>query len=105
MSSAEGRYNVTISERAAEMLLQHIRFLAQVSRHSADRLRTAVTEAAKSLETFPLRGYWLTDPLLPSHKYRKLLVENRYMLIYQIREDRVFIDYIVDCRQDYQWLI
>jgi hypothetical protein len=42
---------------------------------------------------------------LPAYKYGKLLVDARYMLIYQIKGAIVYIDYMVDCRQDYSWLI
>jgi len=105
VSSVDKRYRVVISERAGEMLVQHARFLAQVSTQAADKLRIDVIEAAKSLREFPERGSRLTDPALPANKYRKLLVDKRYLLIYQIKDDTVYIDYIVDCRQDYAWLI
>lgn len=105
MSCESKRYHVIISERAGEMLMPHIRFLAQVSTQAADELRRDVIEAAKSLQNFPERGSWLTDPMLPANKYRKLLVDKRYLLIYQIKDDTVYINYILDCRQDYGWLI
>lgn len=104
--SCEGkRYHVIISERAGEMLVQYVRFLAQVSTQAADKLRGDVIEAAKSLQEFPERGSWLTDSLLPANKDRKLLLDKRYLLIYRIKDDTVYIDYILDCRQDYGWLI
>lgn len=31
--------------------------------------------------------------------------EKRYLLIFQIQEDIVYVDYVVDCRQDYAWLL
>jgi len=34
-----------------------------------------------------------------------MLIEKQYILIYQIKDDTVYIDYVVDCRQDYGWLI
>ena len=105
MSGADKRYQVIISERAGEMLLQHVRFLAQVSARAADKFRIDIAEAAKSLQEFPERGSWLVDPLLPANKYRKLLVDKRYLIIYQIKDDTVYIDYLVDCRQNYAWLI
>ena len=105
MGSNDKRYHVIISERAGEMLLQHTRFLAQVSTRAADQLRMDIVEVAKSLQEFPDRGSWLVDPLLPANKYRKLLVDKRYLLIYQIKDDTVYIDYLVDCRQNYAWLI
>lgn len=105
MNNADKRYHVIISERAGEMLVQHARFLAQASVQAADNLRIDIVEAAKSLQEFPERGSWLTDPLLPANKYRKILVDKRYLLIYQVKDDTVYIDYIVDCRQDYAWLV
>jgi plasmid stabilization system protein ParE len=105
MGSVDKRYRVIIPERAGEMLVQHARFLAQVNTQAADKLRIDVIEAAKSLQEFPERGSRLTDPALPANKYRKLLVDKRYLLIYQIKDNTVYIDYIVDCRQDYVWLL
>jgi plasmid stabilization system protein ParE len=105
MSNEAKRYQVTISERAGEMLVQHVRFLAQVSALAADKLRIDIIEAAKSLQEFPERGFWLIDPALPVNKYRKLLVDKRYLLIYKVEDDTVYIDYLVDCRQEYFWLI
>ncbi len=70
MSSADKRYHVIISERAGEIPVQHARFLAQVSPQAADKLRMDIIEAAKSLQKFPERGSWLTDPLLPANNKR-----------------------------------
>ncbi len=105
MSSTDKHYTVIISDRAVEMLVQHIQFLAQVNPHAADKLRIDLVEAAKSLQEFPERGSWLADQLLPANKYRKLLVNKQYLLIYQIKDNTIYIDYILDCRQDYGWLI
>jgi len=104
LSSADKQYNIIISDRAGEILIQHARFLAQVSIKAAEELRTNIIEAARSLQVLPERGPWLSDPALPTNKYRKLLVDKRYLLIYQIKDDTVFLDYIVDCRQDYRWM-
>lgn len=105
MSSASKRYQVIFSERAGEMLVQHTRFVAQVSPQAADKLRLDIIEAAKSLQEFPERGSWLVDRALPANIYRKLLVDKRYLLIYKIKDDTVYLDYVVDCRQEYSWLI
>jgi plasmid stabilization system protein ParE len=99
-------YTVVISERAAEMLVSHVRFLAQVSEAAASRLIAAFTKNAGSLETNPERNPWLPTPpslfnIVPEHKYRKLLFEKRYLMIYQVKGNRVYVDAVVDCRQDY----
>lgn len=105
MSSGDKRYYVIISERTGEMLVRHTRFLAQASLQAADKLRMDIIEAAKSLQKFPERGPWLVDPALPANVYRKLLVDKHYLRIYKIKDDTVYIDYLMDCRQEYSWLI
>ena len=105
MDSQTRRYHVAISERAGEMLVQHTLFLAQISLEAADRLRMKIIAAAKSLEKLPERGSWIVDPVLPASVYRKTVVDKRYLLIYRIKDDTVYIDYVVDCRQEYSWLM
>lgn len=105
MDNENKRYSVVISDEATQMLVSHVRFLAQVSESAAMRLIEAFQGKSKSLEEFPDRNPWLTDPLIPSRKYRKLLMEKRYLLVYQIKESTVCVDAIVDTRQDYGWLL
>ena len=33
-----------------------------------------------------------------------MIVRRRYMLLYQIKDLNVYVDYVLDCRRDYQWL-
>ncbi len=89
MSNDGIKYQIIVSERAAEMLVSHIRFVARVSQQEAEDLRKKIIESAKTLEEFPERESWLADPYLPGNKYRKLIVANRYMLIYQVRANQV----------------
>ncbi len=105
MGSENKRHTVVISDEATQMLVSHARFLAQVSEPAAMRLIGAFQEKAKSLEQFPERNPWLTDPLISTGKYRKLLLEKRYLLLYQIKESTVYVDAVVDTRQDYGWLL
>ncbi len=87
------------------MLVSHFRFLAQISETAALQLIVEFNEKAKSLEKFPEPNPWLSDPLVPSGKYRKLLVAKRYLLFYQVKDSNVYVDAVVDCRQDYGWLL
>lgn len=105
MDSGGKSYRVIVSDEAAQMLVSHARFLAQVSGTAAQQLISEFGEKAKSLENFPERNPWLSDPLVPSGKYRKLLMAKRYLLIYQLKGDNVYVDAVVDCRQDYGWLL
>jgi len=103
---SEGKiYKVIISDEVAQMLVSHARFLAQVSEKAALDLIAEFSAKAKSLEEFPERNPWLSDPLVPADKYRKLLMAKRYLLIYQVKGDNVYVDAVVDCRQDYGWLL
>ena len=38
-------------------------------------------------------------------KYRKMVFNKRYILIYQIKGETVYIEFVIDGRQDYQWLL
>ena len=100
-----GNYQVIVSERAARMLVSHAAFLAQVSPEAAEHLTAEFQTAAHSLETMPQRCPWLIGEYIPRNTYRFLLFEKRYMLIFQIIDNTVYADYVVDCRQDYSWLI
>ncbi|MBP2641980.1 MAG: plasmid stabilization system protein [Firmicutes bacterium] len=105
MSNESRIYTVVISEEAAQMLVYHARFLAQVNEAAALRLIETFQEKVKSLEQFPERNPVLIDPLIAKGKYRKLLLEKRYLLIYQTRDRVVYVDAVVDTRQDYCWLL
>lgn len=101
----QNKYSVIVSERAAKMLVSHAAFLAQVSPEAAGRLTEEFEKAAKSLEFMPQRCPWLAGDYIPGNVYRFILFEKRYMLIFQIMDNTVYADYVVDCRQDYSWLI
>lgn len=99
------KYRVIVSARAAQMLVSHAAFLAQVSPAAAERLTSEFEKAANSLSQMPQRCPWLRGDYIPKHTYRYLLFEKRYMILFQIVDDTVYADYVVDCRQDYSWLL
>ena len=100
----QNKYRMIVSARAAQMLVSHAAFLAQVS-PAAERLTIEFEKAAKSLKQMPQRCPWLRGEYIPKNAYRFILFEKRYMLIFQIVDNTVYADYVVDCRQDYSWLI
>ena len=101
----QNKYHVIVSERATQMLVSHVAFLAQASPEAAERLTAEFEKAANLLELTPQRCPWLTGEYIPRNAYRFILFEKRYMIIFQIVDDIVYADYVVDCRQDYSWLI
>ena len=76
------KYKVIISEKAKNMLASNIAFIAKVSADAATKQKKAVIDGIRSLEQMPK---W-------------------YLILYQIQEDVVYVDYILDYRKDYQWL-
>ena len=99
------KYQVIISDRAKEMLGMHLRFLAQVNRPASAKLKDRFVEERRSLQEMPQRYPFFNENYMPANKYHKLYVENWYLVLYQIKDDTVYVDWIVDCRQDYQWLL
>lgn len=87
------------------MLGVHIRFLANVSPSAARKTSSEITKAIHLLSTMPQRFPFLEEEYIPPNKYHKMFVESWYLVLYQIKERTVYVDYIVDCRQDYKWLV
>ncbi len=42
---------------------------------------------------------------MPANKYHKMFVANWYLILYQIQDDTVYVDYILNCRKGYGWLL
>ena len=99
------QYQVIISDRAKEMLGLHLRFLAKGNRPASKKLKDRFMEELRSLREMPQRYPFFHEDSIPANKYHKLYVENWYLVLYQIQDDKVYVDWIVDCRQDYQWLL
>lgn len=99
------RYTVIISDRAKQMLGQHIRFLAQVNKDAAVELKKRFLTEFRSLESCPQRYPFFSADFIPPNKYHKLYIKNWFLVLYQIKDNTVYIDWIVDRRQDYSWLL
>ncbi len=99
------QYDVIVSDRARQMLGAHIKFLANISIPSAKKVQKDLMEAIRSLSTMPGRFPFLASEYLPLNKYHKMFVRKYYLVLYQIKDNIVYVDYIVDCRQDYKWLL
>lgn len=98
------KYRVTVSGEARRMLMEHVFFQACVNPQAAKTLQTKLMEAIRSLEMMPERCPYL-DPENRRSPHRKLLVSRRYLIIYTVQDDTVYIEYVIDGRQDYGWLI
>ena len=102
---ADKRYKVIVSDRAKRMLGTHIRFMAQVNKEVAIATKKELMAAMRSLDHMPQRFPFFEEPYIPPNKYHKMFVEKWYLVLYQIKDDTVYVDDILDCRKDYSWLI
>ena len=98
------KLEVKISGEARRMLMDHVFFLANVNQTAAETLRADMIANIQSLENFPERFPYL-EPDNRKNPYRKMFVPKWYLVLYIIERDQVFVDYVLDCRQDYRWLL
>ena len=99
------QYKVIVSDRARQMLAGHVRFLAQKSPSATRKIKNDLMDAIRSLAAMPERFPFLDAEFIPFNKYHKLFVEKWYLILYQIKDQTVYVDYIVDCRKDYGWFV
>jgi len=99
------QYKVIVSDRARQMLAGHVRFLAQKSPAAARKTKNELMDAIRSLSTMSERFPFLNTEFVPLNKYHKMFVEKWYLMLYQIKDQTVYVDCIVDCRRDYGWLV
>jgi plasmid stabilization system protein ParE len=102
---AKTEYDVSVSDAALAMLDAHVDFLARVSQEAATRLMDEVLSEIASLSENPQRFPVYQNEFIPQGRYRRMLSFKRYLVLYEIDGTNVFVDYIVDCRSDYGWLI
>ena len=102
---SDKKYKVIVSDRAKRMLGTHIRFMAQVNKDAAKTKKQELMEAMRSLERMPQRFPFFEEAYIPTNQYHKMFVAKWYLVLYQIQDDTVYVDDILDCRKDYSWLI
>lgn len=101
----KSQYKVIVSDRARQMLAGYVRFLSQKSPAAARKVKNDLMDAIRSLHQMPERFPFLNAEFVPLNKYHKMFVEKWYLVLYQIKNQTVYVDYIVDCRRDYGWLV
>lgn len=99
------KYKVVVSDRAKRMLGAHIRFMAQVNKEAAAAKKNEIMTALRSLSRLPQRFPFFEELYITPNKYHRMFIEKWYLVLYQIQDDTVYVEYILDCRKDYSWLI
>ena len=81
------------------------RNLANVSKDAAHEKKTQRIREIHSLSKLPHRYPFFEADFMPANKYHKMFVANWYLILYQIQDDTVYVDYILNCRKGYGWLL
>ncbi len=102
--NVDQHYKVIISDRARRILASHIRFMTKVNKDVAKDMKK-IMDAMRSLNQMPQRFPFFNEPYITPNKYRKIFVKKWYIVLYQIKDDTVYVDYIIDCHQNYDWLM
>lgn len=99
------QYKVEVSERARRGLAKIVTYIAIENPNFARKVKTEIVAAVKTLERFPERCPFFEGEFIPYNKYHKLIINGRFIALYVVQDEIVRVEYVVDCRQDYQWLI
>jgi len=97
------KYDVRLAGRADRMLLAHTEFIARLSPAAARKLVSAFRDTVRRLADNPGMFPFADDfdvPGISSKTYRKCMFYGRYKTIFLIEGNQVFIDAIIDCRQE-----
>ena len=96
----EKAYQITIASDAHDRMYDHFEFLARVSVNAAHRLLEGLLQDIRKLAYDPFRFPIYNQPYLLINKYRYIISNKRYRVVYQVCGNHVFVDDIQDCRQD-----
>lgn len=66
-----------------------------------EKIITAMRSLSQMLQRFP----FFEELYITPNKYHKMFIEKWFLVLYQIQDDTVYVEYILDCRKDYSWLI
>lgn len=99
------QYKVEISEKAKRGLAKIVTYNAIENIGYARKLKQEIIASIKTLEQIPERCPFFEGEFIPYNKYHKLIISRHFIALYILQDEIVRIEYIIDCRQDYQWLI
>ena len=98
-------YLVIWTQVALSDLSSCVRFVINVSVDAAKKLKQDVSKAGGSLAFFPERNPVFESPKAFPFVLRKQIVNNRYILLYTIEEQKVVIYRVLDSRKKLGHLI
>ncbi len=99
------KYKVVITSKALEDLKNCVSFVMNVSREAAQKLQNDLFDSFRSLESFPEK-----HPIFEMIKsfpliVRKKVVNQRYVVLFSIKENEILIFRILDVRRKFEGLL
>ena len=98
-------YKVEWSAKSASDLGEHISFQKKISIEAAISINTSIISMGESLSVFPERFPEFPMPANFPIIIRKCVVNNRYIILYGVIDNRVMIFRILDARKKFDGLI
>ena len=99
MHEIDREYTVIVDPAVNDRMYDHFEFLARVNESAAERLLDQLADDMQSLRHLPYRNPVFNRPYLKSGKYRYMVSCEKYLIVYQIVDNTVFIDDVQDSRQ------
>ena len=99
------KYKVVWTEKALSDMSQCISFVLSVSAEAALELRNDFKKTADSLNVFPERNPIFEMPKAFPYVVRKQIVKDRYILLYTVEKNDVFIYRVLDARRKFDQLL
>ena len=88
---------IHISEQAKNDLLFYSIYKRKFSKLNSENFLNSFNSAINLLKTFP----YMYPKINSNSKYRKILFDKNFLIIYIINDNMIFIDSIVNCKQNY----
>ena len=102
---ANMKYKIIVSPVALKMLNSHIEFLSMVNPNHAKMVKKLILNSIGKISDFTYQYSVFILPGIPINRYRKQIIQKKYMVIYHIEENLIIVDYILDSRKKNDWLL
>lgn len=98
-------YVVTWSPQASEDVIECAKFIKKVSKEAAIKFVKQIYEMTDGLKDFPERNPVFKTPKTIAAVFRKFVFNKRYILVYLINENNIYIYRVLDARRNFGSLL
>ena len=98
-------YRVFWDAKAYQDLGEHLTFLKNVSPEAAKNLKRDVFSIAESLSLFPERFPEISAPTGIATTVRKCVIQKRYILLYGVEGESIFVLRLLDARKGFRFCL